>query len=189
MNSSHPIFSKPVWRHFLHIDGVYTLPLPALVAADEMLDAIRRTGTIDPTSSDYAMWAKGAAEQDPGGWLDRLGIAAALILPSEKRKIAEAKEILATFQPLREEKTKASVASVDVKHWDPCGRPSRQIRGPMIRYVSVYPWELPRLWQMALRRAAQGLPGKKNTAAPSRDILQRAVSANRVGSHFVLTRQ
>lgn len=165
--SAHPIFSKPVWGHFLHIEGVHSLPLPALVAADQMLDAIRRTGTVEPTRSDYAMWAQGAAAEDPGGWLDRLGIAAAAILPSETAKIAAARALLRPGPPRPGPALRAESAEPTAP-WDPCERPV----APRARKVSVHPWELPDPWQAALRRAAQGLPGKK-TAAPARDILLR----------------
>ncbi len=66
MNSDQ-ILAKPVWSHFLHIEEIYTLPLPALVAADQMLDEIRQSRSVDPTSSDYAMWAQGASSGDPAG--------------------------------------------------------------------------------------------------------------------------
>lgn len=164
---THPIFSKPVWGHFLHIDGVHTLPLSALIAADELLDAIRRTGTVAPTSSDYALWAQGAAAENPDGWLDRLGIAAAVILPSETQKITAARALLRHGPPRPGPALRAEPAEPDAP-WDPCERPV----APRARKVSVHPWELPAPWQAALRRAAQGLPGKK-TAAPARDILLR----------------
>lgn len=165
--NSHPIFSKPAWGHFLHIDGVHALPLSVLVTADQMLDEVRRTGTINPRDSDYAMWAQGAATDNPGGWLDRLGIAAALILPSEVRKIAAARALLRANSPSlgpdpQKERAQPGAA------WDPCER----LAAPRVRKVSVHPWELPGSWQAALRRAAQGLPGRK-AAAPARDILQR----------------
>lgn len=165
--SAHPIFSKPVWGNFLHIEGVHSLPLPALVAADQMLDAIRRTGTIKPTRSDYALWAKGTAAEDPGGWLDRLGIAAAVILPSETAKITAARALLRHGPPRPGPPLRAEPAEADAP-WDPC----EHLAAPRARKVSVHPWELPDPWQAALRRAAQGLPGKK-TAAPARDILER----------------
>lgn len=165
--SAHPIFSKPIWRHFLHIEGVHTLPLSALVAADQMLDGLARTKTVAPSSSDYAMWAQGAAAEDPGGWLDRLGIAATVILPQETQKIAAARALLQPDPPQPGPPLRAEPAEADAP-WDPCERPV----APRARKVSVHPWELPPPWQAALRRAAQGLPGKK-TAAPARDILER----------------
>lgn len=164
---THPIFSKPVWGYFLHIEGVHSLPLPALVAADQMLDAIRRTGTVAPTSSDYALWAEGTAAEDPGGWLDRLGIAAAVILPSETAKITAARALLRPGPPRPGPALRAEFAEPTAP-WDPCERPV----APRARKVSVHPWEIPDPWQAALRRAAQGLPGKK-TAAPAHDILLR----------------
>ena len=165
--SSHPIFSKPVWGHFLHIDGVHALPLSALVTADQMLDEIMRTGTIDPRASDYAMWAQDAASDDPAGWLDRLGVAAAVILPSEVNKIAAARALLRTNPPPQEPASRNERAEPD-EPWNPCER----LVTPRARNVSIYPWELPDSWQAALRRAAQGLPGKK-APAPASDILQR----------------
>ncbi|WP_372921559.1 hypothetical protein [Roseovarius sp.] len=165
--SAHPILCKPVWGHFLHLDGLHDLPLTTLIAADEMLDAIRRTGTVDPSSSDYALWAQGAASDDPGGWLDRLGIAAAVILPSETRKIAGAQALLRKgASPLGPPPSGAHAEAPSP--WDPCER----LVAPRARKVSVHPWDLPEPWQAALRRAAQGLPGQK-TAAPARDILRR----------------
>lgn len=165
--STHPIFSKPVWGHFLHHEGVHDLPLSALVAADQMLDELTRTRTIEPTSSDYAMWAQGAAAEDPGGWLDRLGIAATVILPQETQKIAAARALLQPGPPRTGPARRADHAEPSAP-WDPCERQA----APRARRVSVYPWELPAPWQAALRRAAQGLPGKK-AAAPARDILLR----------------
>ncbi|MEO3479881.1 hypothetical protein AAFO90_19680 [Phaeobacter sp. CAU 1743] len=165
--SAHPIFSKPVWQHFMHHEGVHELPLPALVAADQLLDELTRTKTVAPTSSDYAMWAQGAAAEDPGGWLDRLGIAAAVILPSETAKIAGARALLRPGSPRPEPALRTDTAEPDAP-WDPCER----LVAPRARKVSVHPWELPDPWQAALRRAAQGLPGKM-TAAPARDILLR----------------
>lgn len=162
--STHPIFSKPVWGHFLHIEGIHELPLPALVAADQMLDAVRRTGTVEPTSSDYAVWAQDAAAADPGGWLDRLGITAAVILPSEVQNITAARALLRTGEP----RPGPVLQAEPTAPWDPCER----LVAPRPRKVSVHPWELPDSWQTALQRAAQGLPGKK-AAAPARDILLR----------------
>lgn len=162
--SSHQIFSKSVWTHFLHIDGIHTLPLSALVAADQLLDKIRQTGTVDPSVQDYAMWARSASEDDPVAWLERLGVAAAVILPSERMKVAAAQALLPTTPFVHPAPQAAPEAP-----WDPCDR----LIAPRVRRVSVHPWELPELWQTALRRAAQGLPGKK-AAAPARDILQRS---------------
>lgn len=165
--SAHPIFSKPVWRHFLHIDGVHALPLPALVAVDQMLDELARTRTVAPTSSDYAMWAEGAAAEDPGGWLDRLSIAAAVMLPSETAKITAARTLVLTAPPVLAPALPAQQQGNDVP-WDPCER----LPEPRARKVSIHPWELPSAWQAALRRAAQELPGKK-AGAPARAILRR----------------
>lgn len=165
---SHQIFSKPVWGHFLHIDGIHALPLSVLVAADQMLDEIKRTGTIAPAPSDYALWAQGACEEDPGGWLDLVGVAAAVILPSEKRKIEAARTLLRSAPPGHEPTDRTGHAEPETP-WDPC---ERLIAPRRARRVSVHPWELPPPWQAELRRAALGLPGKE-AAAPARDILQR----------------
>lgn len=164
--STHPILSKPVWAHFLHVEGLHDLPLSALVAADQMLEALRQTGTVEPTSSDYAMWAQGTAPEDPVGWLDCLGIAAAAILPSETAAISAARALLPTAA-MEPEHQKTACAEPEAP-WDPCER----LFAPRARKVSVYPWELPESWQTALRRAAQGLPGI-NAVAPARDILLR----------------
>jgi hypothetical protein len=164
----HRILSKPMWRHFLHIDAVHALPLSALVAADLLLEEIKRTGRIDPAASDYAMWARGACEVDPVAWLDRLAVAVAVILPSEMGKIETARTLLRSNPSAHEQPDRAD--NVPPKRpWDPCER----LVTPRVRKVSVHPWELPEHWQAALRRAAQGLPGKK-AAAPARDILERA---------------
>jgi hypothetical protein len=165
--SDHPIFSKLAWNHFLHIDGIHDLPLSTLVAADQMLDEIKRTGTVDPRSSDYAMWAQEAAADDPSGWLDRLSVAAAVILPSESRKIAAARALLRTAPPPRKPATRANHVAPGTP-WDPCERLVVTDR----RKVSIPPWELPAPWQAALRRATQGLPGKK-ADAPARIIILR----------------
>lgn len=165
--SHHQIFSKPVWQHFVHIDGVHVLPLSALVAADQMLDEIQRTDIVEPTSSNYAIWAQRVAEDDPMGWLDRLGVAAAVILPAEMQMIAAARALLQTCPPAQEPVPRADHAAPEAP-WDPCER----LVAPRARRVSVHPWKLPGDWQNALRRAAQGLPGRK-AAAPARDILQR----------------
>lgn len=165
--NAHPIFSKPVWAHFLHIDGVHDLPLSALVAADQMLDEIRQTGTIEPTSSDYAVWAQGAAGADPDAWLEVLGVAAAVILPSETRKIEAARGLL-QIAPSAQNPGPQTAHAEFQESWDPC----EHLIAPRARKVSVHPWELPEPWQAALRRAAQGLPGEK-AAAPARDILLR----------------
>jgi len=162
----HQIFSKSAWAHFMHIDGIHDLPLSALLAADQFLDEIKRTGTVEPSSSDYAMWAKGASEEDPSAWLDHLTVAAAVILPSEMQKIMDAQALLQTI-PAQKMPARPAHAEVDAP-WDPC---ERRI-APRRRQVSVHPWELPDTWQAALRRAAQGLPGKK-ASAPARNILER----------------
>lgn len=165
--SAHPIFSKPVWEHFLHFEGVYELPLPALVAADQMLAEIKRTGTVRPTPSDYAVWAQSACADDPAAWLEHLAVAAAVILAPERKTIKAARTLVLTAPPALAPALLAEQAVPDVP-WDPCER----MTAPRARKVSVHPWELPSAWQAALRRAAQGLPGKK-AGAPARDILRR----------------
>lgn len=165
--NGHQILSKPVWRHFLHIEGVHALPLSALMAADQLFDEIHRTKTINPGPSDYAMWAKSASEADPIAWLNSLGIAATVILPSEKQKIGDAGSLIQRSTP----EPKPAACTLPARSraiWDPCAR-NESARA---RKVSVYPWELPEVWQAALRRAAQGQPGKK-AAAPAPAILHR----------------
>ena len=141
--------------------------MSALVAADQMLDEIKRTGTVEPGSSDYAMWAQEAAADDPGGWLDRLGVAAAVILPWETRKIAGARALLRTAPPPKGPAARANHVAPETP-WDPCER----LMITDCRKVSIPPWELPAPWQAALRRAAQGLPGKK-AGASARIIILR----------------
>lgn len=164
--SAHPILSKPVWQHFLHIEEVSSLPLPALVAADEMLGALQRTRTVAPTSADYARWAQENGAGDPDGWLDRLDVAAAVILPTETANIANARAVLQS-NPARPGPALRTQDAATTAPWDPCERPL----APRARTVSVYPWELPNSWKAALRRAAQGLPGN-TVAAPGHSLLR-----------------
>lgn len=165
--SDHLIFSKSPWKHFLHIDGIHDLPLSALIAADQMLDKVKTTGIVEPSSSDYAMWAQGVAAGDPSDWLNHLSVAAAVILPSESRKIAAAHTFLQTTSPPTGPTARSNHAR-PATPWDPCERLTTLGR----RKVSIYPWELPTSWQAALQRAAQGLPGKK-AGAPARNIIMR----------------
>jgi hypothetical protein len=172
MMSSHPIFSKPVWQHFLHLDGIHSLPMPALIAADMLFEEIKKTGTTEPKASDYVIWAQKFAADDPSGWMQHLLVAAAIILPSETGNITAAKTLLKAHAAQIIPKSKPETAQKPRDYWDPCARPDRPLRGSMIRDVSVYPWELPDAWQAALRRAAKGLPGHE-TAPPRHAILQR----------------
>jgi hypothetical protein len=170
--NSHPIFSKPVWQHFLHLDGIHSLPMPALIAADMLFEEIKKTGTTEPKASDYVIWAQKCAADDPGGWMQHLLVAAAIILPSETGNIKAAKTLLKAHAAQIIPKSKPEKAQKPRDYWDPCARPDLPLRGSRIRKISVYPWELPDTWQAALRRAAKGLPGH-NTAPPARAILQR----------------
>jgi hypothetical protein len=162
----HQILSKPAWAHFLHYEKLHDLPLPALLAADLLFEEIGRTGIIDPAPSDYRMWAETAPADSPIAWLEELGVAAAVILPSEMPKITAAQALIGPPPPLAPNlPTHHSALEAP---WDPCER----LSAPRARKVSVHPWELPSPWQAALRRAAQGLPGKM-AGAPARGILQR----------------
>ncbi len=160
------ILAKPAWRHFLHLEGLYDLPLPALLAADQLFDNIQASGTTTPTSSDYAAWAQ-RCDTDASSWLENLSDAAELILPSEIRNIAGAQRLIQPATPASHpvplcEEVSASAA------WNPCAR----VPAARARHVSIHPWELPGAWQVALQRAAQGLPGAM-AAAPAHDILRR----------------
>jgi hypothetical protein len=160
------IFAKPAWQPFLHIEGLRDLPLSALLTADQLFEAIRATRTTTPAPSDYAVWAQDA-DIEANCWLERLSVAAELILPSELENIATARGLIQSAFPagrpsMAHEGTTASVS------WDPCAR----IPNPRKRQVSVFPWELPEAWQATLRRAAQGLPGAK-AGAPASAILER----------------
>lgn len=167
--TAHPIFSKQVWKeHFIHITGIHELPLSSLVAADEMLDAVRQAGPPAPNASDYAMWAQDLSPDDPGDWLNRLSVAATVILSSELPKIAAAQALLETEPPVQKTAVRVQQSTPE-EPWDPCQKGDGTL---WPRKVSVRPWDLPADWQTELRRAARGLPGKM-AAAPARDILQR----------------
>lgn len=159
------ILAKSSWQHFLHLEGLHNLPLPALLAADQLLDTIKATGTIASTSSDYAFWAQRSGVE-PCTWLNTLSIAMQLLLPSELAKIDAARHLLQSASP--ENRSATSRKEVMGCVWDPCAR----LPNPRPRSVSVYPWELPKAWQTALRRAAQELPGRK-VGAPAHAILKR----------------
>lgn len=159
------VLAKPAWRHFLHFEGLHDLPVPALLAADQLFEDIRATSTTSPTPSDYAAWAQRSG-MEPCTWLETLTIAAEVILPSELENIAAARRLLRPTSPAGCSAT--SCQEVSGSSWDPCAR----VPSSRARRVSVHPWDLPERWQTALRRAAQGLPGKK-AAAPARHILLR----------------
>ncbi|MBL3568881.1 hypothetical protein BV509_21370 [Rhodovulum sulfidophilum] len=159
------VLAKPAWRNFLHLEGLHDLPVPALLAADQLFEDIRTTGTTSPTPSDYATWAQRSG-MEPCAWLDTLTGAAEVILPSELGNIAAARRLLRPTSPAGCSAT--SCQKVTGSTWDPCAR----VPSSRARQVSVHPWDLPEAWQTALRRAAQGLPGKK-AAAPAHHILQR----------------
>lgn len=160
------LLSKPAWKHFLGIEGIHELPLPALLAADQLWEHIRASGTTTPAPSDYASWAQASAESDPVSWLEHLHTAVITLVPSEIAKVIDAQRLLATASappPLSE-----SDRSEEMGAWDPCEYDGNA----RVRKVSVYPWDLPTDWQETLRRAAEGLPGAR-AAAPARDILKR----------------
>jgi|GEM_PF-2907681 len=160
------LLSKPAWKHFLGIEGIHDLPLPALLAADQLWEHIRASGTTTPAPSDYASWAQAATGSDPVSWLEHLRTAVTTLVPSEVAKVTDAKRLLvSTSAP---PPPSASNRSEEMGAWDPCEYDSNA----RVRKVSIYPWDLPVGWQDALRRAAQGLPGIR-AAAPSRDILKR----------------
>jgi hypothetical protein len=159
----HQILSKPAWRHFQHIDEIHDLPLPALMAADQVWQQAIASGTEQPVATDYAQWAQNSAADAPDIWLSRLRMAFEVILPSELPNISAASALLPKSDP---EPTPTVVGLT--LGWDPCEyKPNARSRK-----VSVHPWDLPDEWQEVLRRAAHGLPGKK-AAAPAPDILRR----------------
>jgi len=160
------LLSKPAWKHFLGIEGLHDLPLPALLAADQLWEHIRASGTTTPAPSDYASWAHASAESDPIFWLEHLRTAVTTLIPSEVAKVIDAKRLLvSTSAP---PPPSGSEHSADMGAWDPC----KYDGNARVRKVSLHPWDLPITWQEALRRAAQGLPGAR-AAAPARDILKR----------------
>ncbi|KAA8607700.1 hypothetical protein [Salipiger aestuarii] len=159
------ILAKPAWQHFLHLEGLHDLSVPALLAADQLFEDIRATATTSPTPSDYAAWAQRSG-MEPCTWLETLTIAAEVILPSELGNIAAARRLFRPTSPAGCSATSRQKVTGSV--WDPCAR----VQSPRARRVSVHPWDLPERWQAALRRAAQGLPGEK-AAAPSGHILLR----------------
>ena len=157
------LLSKPAWAQFLNIEGLHDISLPALVAADQLFDVVRKTGTVQPISSDYALWSRSEPD-DPTTWLEHLRTAFSVILPCELPNICDAMRLLPTPIPQRAVPGNPKPAAP----WDPC-----QYRADArARKVSVHPWKLPDNWQRVLRRGAQGLPGEK-AAAPARDILLR----------------
>ncbi|WP_417277507.1 hypothetical protein [Celeribacter sp.] len=159
----HQILSQPMWKHFLHIEDVFDLPLPALMAADQVWKQAIAHGAEQPTACDYAQWAQISHPAAPHLWLSHLCAAFEVILPSELNNIAAAAALLP--KPALEPAPVTEDQSVD---WAPCHyKPDARSRK-----VSVHPWELPYVWQEVLRRAAHGFPGKK-TAAPAPDILHR----------------
>ncbi|WP_272007035.1 hypothetical protein [Roseovarius sp. ZX-A-9] len=160
------LFSKPSWQHFLNIQGLHEIPLPALVAADRVWDLVRQTGVVQPTPSDYALWARSEPIGDPTTWLEHLRTAFSVILPSELPNLCDAMRLLPASSPAP--KCAVTDNAKPAAPWDPC-----QYRADArVRKVSVHPWMLPPDWKEVLRRAAQGLPGE-STAAPAHDILQR----------------
>lgn len=164
--TNHSLFSKPSWQHFLHIDGLHALPMPALLAADEFFDWIQETGNVGPTPSDYAICAQSVSDGAPHAWLDQLQAALRVLIPSVTASLIAARALLPSAKT-----SGAETAFPDLPimtPWDPCAR----IKVRKRRTVSVYPWELPDPWKSALRRAAQGLPGMA-AAAPSPDIFMR----------------
>ncbi len=162
--NKYQLLSKPAWRTFQQIESLHQLPLPALLAADEVWKQVIAAGTKQPTASDYAMWAQSAAS--PKTWLEQLNTAFKTILPSEVPNVSDAMALLsATCPPPQQPVPENPKPSAP---WDPC----QYTPNARARKVSVHPWELPDEWQAVLQRAAQGLPGKL-AAAPSRDILER----------------
>lgn len=160
------LLSKPAWQHFLGIEGLHDLPLPALLAADQLWEHIRASGTTTPAPSDYAMWAEASANSDPVSWLEHLNTAVITLVPSEMANVIGAKQLLvSTSVP---PPPGSNEPSENMGAWDPC----KYDGNARVRKVSIYPWDLPVDWQEALRRAAEGLPGAR-AAAPARDILKR----------------
>ena len=160
------ILTKPVWEPFAHIEGLYNLPLPALLAADKVLGHITASNMLSPpTPSDYAMWSDASASDTPVAWLENLQKVFTLIAPGETPKISEA--MLLQGAPSEPVLT-APVASSAAAAWDPCQFKANA----RARKLSVHPWALPDQWQKILQRAGQGLPGKQ-AQPPAPEILKR----------------
>ncbi|OBY24572.1 hypothetical protein [Leisingera sp. JC1] len=162
----HRILDKPVWQHFLHIEGLHAIPLLSLIAADQVWEQVAVSGTVQPAPSDYAMWAKMMADNDPAAWLEQLAKAFAVILPSETANVSRAICLLPA--PSSAPAPAATAMKSTVVQRDPC----EYRANARARYVSINPWELPDAWQEILRRASQGLPGHR-AGVPSQGILQR----------------
>lgn len=166
----HPLFSKPSWQHFLHIERMYALPLPALVAADQFFDWVKETGTVQPGPSDYVICAQSVSGM-PQDWLALIGMALTLLIPSETAHILAAAALISGQPPISNPVAAEPRQRPASQPWDPCARDFDALRHKK-RRLSVYPWDLPEPWQVALRRAAKGLPSHAS-AAPSKDILKR----------------
>lgn len=162
----HRILDKPAWQHFLHIEGLHFLPLPALIAADQVWEQAGLSQAVQPAPSDYAMWAQISAANDPAAWLECVAEAFAVILPAETANVSAATRLLPAPSPAP--KPASPAAAGTSQSWDPCGFQA----SARARKLSIHPWELPDAWQVSLRRAAQSFPGKR-AAAPARGILQR----------------
>jgi hypothetical protein len=161
-------FSKPAWSHFLDVQGLDAILLPALVMADTFFDWVAETKTVKPTPHDYLLWSSQVAGSGRVECLEHLLSAFMVLIPGERRNILAALDLSRLKDRADQKNARPTPTPRAAQRWDPCAKPVKY----RDRSVSVFPWNLPAEWQAHLKAAAQGEPGVA-AKAPAKEIIRR----------------
>lgn len=175
----HQVLAKPVWRTLVQRPGFARLSAAAIEATDEFFTYVLKHRLYDPTAGDLRNWLLDTPEAERGHLLNALDEVFSVCDPRFLRRIAEARHLQPVVSRERQKEAKPALEKgnglgpvYEAAGWDPIAPPSR--RPPVPRQASVEPWDLPEKYQIALRRAADRLPGKEaGMRVPARSMVLR----------------
>ncbi|WP_109464308.1 hypothetical protein [Albibacillus kandeliae] len=175
----HQVLAKPVWQTLVQRPGFARLSAAAIEATDDFFTYVLKQSLYDPTAGDIRTWVSDVPETERIHLLNALEEVFSVCDPSFLRRVAEARHFQPAVSRKHQEEVRQPLESSnglrpvhEATGWDPIAPPSR--RPPVPRQISVEPWDLPEEYQIALRRAADRLPGKEaGMRVPARSMVVR----------------
>jgi len=175
----HDILAKPQWQALAKRPGFAAISAAAIEATDGFFAFIVQHRLHNPTPGDIRNWAASLPSVERALALDGLEEVFSVCEPNFLRMISEARreapdarKVAGSISPTQVEEGQVRRPAYEAKDWDPIAP------GPLgfwrKRAVSIVPTQLPAEYQDALRRAADGLPGREpRMLVPARSIVLR----------------